>query len=245
MIRQAFSFVIFSFVLGASFVLAEVPKQADAKEQLHYASEIRKEAKGLKGEEKEAQLRKALEAYSAVGSHFPESKAQVADACFRSGEILGSLKKFDEAREAFGKILELGEERKLSARALLEIGDLYRQEKKIDQAISSYEKTATQFGDQTAQRDQAWIWVGKLYWQQEKKEPARFAWRKVMDGDGEPARRISAFDLMAVSYLQDNDVKSAHEVVEKCIESFSSLASEENSKGRRIKEALEKMKSRK
>lgn len=234
-----------AFLLGVSPILsaAEIPKQETPKSQLKYASSLKRERKGLKGEEKRSHLKEVAEAYAAVGRYFPESIAEVSEASFRLGEIRRTLRDRDGAFIAFEKAYELKGNRRFAARALLEIGHLHRRAKEFPQAISTYEKVVKEFPDQEDQRDSALLWVGRARLASKDNRGARTAWKEVLKKSSDPMDKLKAYDLIAGSYLSDEEVAKARETIEKCKVELSPLAEEDSSQGARLKKALERMRS--
>lgn len=234
-----------ALLLGAAPSLcgAEVPRQADAKAQLKYAAGLKKGLRGLKGEERRTVLQSIAEAYAVVGRFFPEAVTETAEASFRLGETRRTLGDRDGAMAAFERTVELKGHRRFGARAMLEIGHLYRRAKKLPDAAATYEKTAKEYSDLPDQRDAAWLWVGKVRFAMKDALAARAAWSLVAEKSTDPLDQIRAYDLIAGSFLAEGKTTEAQAAVEKCQHALAPVAEEPSSRGSRVKRALERMKS--
>src|SRR5262249_20934130 len=104
---------------GAARAGDEIPRQADARAQIRFAASIRREGRGLKGDERIEHLKHVAAGYEAVGAHFPESKAECAEALFRLGEVRRALGDRAGAISAFEGVVANGSQRRFAARALL------------------------------------------------------------------------------------------------------------------------------
>ena len=234
-----------ALLLGAAPALrgAEVPRQADAKGQLKHAAGLKKGLRGLKGEERRTQLQSIAEAYASVGKFFPEAGAEAAEASFRLGEVRRTLGDRDGAMAAFERTVELKAHRRFGARAMLEIGHLYRRAKKLPDAAATYEKAAKEYSDLPDQRDAAWLWAGRVRFAMKDNAGARTAWSLVTEKSTDPLDQIRAYDLIAGSFIAEGKTTEAHATVEKCQHALAPAAEEPSSKGSRVKRALERMKS--
>jgi len=221
---------------------ARVEREADAKAQLKKADEARRAVKGT-GAERRALTEKAEEAYGAVLSLFPDAKAEGALASFRMGELRRRLGKVDGARESFAKVISIGADRKLSARAVLETGHLYRRSKELGKALEAYRRTATEFADEAGTRDDALYWVGTIHEQAKEHSKAREAWRAVAERGADPVDRVRAFDRVALSFLKEGMREDATKTVEAARAALADAAAEPSALGARVKKALERLRA--
>ena len=221
----------------------EIPRQADARAQIRYAAGVRREGKGLKGDDRIDHLKRVAAAYEAVGRHFASSKAECAEASFRLGETRRSMGDREGAIGAFEEVVSNASSRRFSARALLEIGHLYRRSKEGTKALEAYARVIAEFPEEKGYRDDAYDWIGRVNAGARNHEAARSAWMKVAEQGEDPVDRIRAFDRVAGSYIVEGKNVEAGAAIERCRSLFAELAEESTSRGARVKKALGGMKS--
>jgi len=234
---------LMTLLAAATAAAGTFPKQEDAKAQLQFAKSLKRDLRGLKGQEKREGMRQVVKAYQMVAKYFPGAVAEKTEASFRQGEILRTLKDREKAAQAFEKAVSLNGSGIFSARALLEIGHLHRKAKRFDQAIESYEKVTQDFPDLGKQNDGALIWIGKVHGSQKRHELAREIWEKVAEKSDDPLARIKAFDLIGGSFLKEKDSDSAQEILDRCQKELAAFADGDSSKAKRVRRALENMRT--
>jgi tetratricopeptide (TPR) repeat protein len=217
-----------------------VEKAPDAKQQLKRADEARRLVRG-KGEERRAAVEQALASYNAVLEYYPEAKHEVSMGLFRIAELKRSLGLLDDAREAFRKVVELGADRKLSARALFESAHIYRKSREFGKALEMYRKTAVEFNDVASTRDDSLYWIGTLHMQNKDYEKARESWRAVAERGADALDRVRAFDRIAGSFLKQGKTDTATQTIQEAKQALHEAASEPSSHGARVKKALDRM----
>ncbi|HET6202640.1 MAG TPA: tetratricopeptide repeat protein [Planctomycetota bacterium] len=222
---------------------AEVPRQADARAQIRYAASIRREGRGLKGDERIDHLKRVAAGFEAVAAYFPESKSECAEALFRLGEVRRTLGDRAGAVAAFEGVVANGSHRRFAARALLEIGNVRRRAKEGAKALEAYARVVEQYPDEKGYRDDAWMWTGNVHAAARNHEAARAAWLKVAEEGEDPVDRIRAYDRIAGSHLVEGKNAEAASTLERCRAAFAELAEEPTSRGSRVKRALAGMKS--
>jgi tetratricopeptide (TPR) repeat protein len=232
-----------ALLAGAGRVGEDVPRQADARSQIRFAASIRREGKGLKGDDRIEHLKKVAAGYQAVGAYFPDSKTECAEALFRLGEVRRTLGDRAGALEAFEGVAANGSHRRFAARSLLEIGHLHRRSKEGAKAIEAYARVVAQFPDEKGYRDDAWMWTGAVHASARDHASARAAWLKVAEQGEDPVDRIRAHDRIAGAYLAEGKNAEAVSTLERCRAAFAEMAEEATSRGSRVKRALAAMKS--
>lgn len=229
-----------SLVLGAA---AQEPA-SDAKAAIAAAAKVQQEARGKRGEERTAILERAVTAFDQAAKDFAGDKVASQEALYRGAGILRGLGRNEEARERYERAVELGAVKANTARSMLELGHLARRRSDVAGAKGWYERVASEFATLLPYRDDALLWLGKLFRDQGNQAAARERWQPVAEGGESASDRIQAFDLIARSWLAQNDAKQATAVIAACDEAFRELATEDHAEGRRIAGALERMRSR-
>lgn len=220
---------------------APVVQRADtAKLQMKGADLARRNIRG-RGDARRALVVNAVAAYDAVLQFFPDAKEDCAMAWFRLGELNRSLGEPEAARAAFAKVVSLGVDRNLSARALYETAHLHRRAKELEKAIQAYRRVATEFADETSTRDDSLYWIGMIHSQAREFGKAREAWRAVADRGADAMDRVRAFDRIAGTYIKENKPAEASHIIEEAKTALHESASEPTSKGARVKKAIESM----
>ena len=197
---------------------------ASAEAQLKAAYAVKKQSHGKEGEEKRQILLAAVAAYAEVGVRFPEDKEGCATAAFRIGEIQRSIGEAAAAEKAFQEVLVHGSPEDLVARALLELGHLKRREKELERAIDLYGQVARQCPGARKRGATALLWIAKCHRSLKSWNDARTTLRTILeDYIDEPRSVISAYDLIAATYLDESNVALAEETLMECRERFQRL----------------------
>lgn len=218
-----------------------IPKLETAKAQLEHAASLKKAMRGLEGEARDRARSEAVAAYRSVREYFGGDANASAEAAYRAGELLRSADDTAGALAEFTIARDRGAGTDFRVRAMLEIGHLERRAKRMQQAIAAYE---TVVADETAsarQKDEASLWVGRVYADLERLADARRVWQRVADKGDDPLDRIRAYDLMTSALVDAGDLEGAAGTLERCREALAEVAQEESKLGERVRSALSAM----
>ncbi|MFH2002957.1 MAG: tetratricopeptide repeat protein, partial [Planctomycetota bacterium] len=155
-------------LLAAGSGLAQEKTENSTEKHFKEAWVLKKTSFKQEPEKKQQILLKTVEIYKAIVANFPEDKDACAEACFRIGEILRTLKKTEEAQAKFIEVLAYTAKGDFAARALKEIGHIYRRNKDFDMAIAYYRRIMDECPDQRESCADALTWIGKVYLKQKK-----------------------------------------------------------------------------
>lgn len=185
----------------------------------------------------------AVEAYRAVRGYWPEERALGAEAAFRAGELLRAAEDAEGALVEFRAAQDLGKGTPFRARARLEIGHVHRREGAWRAALDEYLAVAGDASAAPEQRDDAWLWAGRIWQEEGRLEDARRAWSGVAEGVGDPLDRVQAFDEIGLSWLDAGERASAAETLERCRTALQEASLEESELGNRTRAALGRMRT--
>ncbi len=223
------------------WLASAVPRMASAEAQLTHARRLKREMNAKRGDELAASRRLTSEAYRAVRLFHPEARALAVESAFRAGEILRAGG--DEARALFEFrwAAQHGAESAFRARAQLEIGHLERRALRWREALEAYLDVAGDPAASAARREDAWSWAGTSWKALGQLEDARNAWRRVAEHGTDPLARITAFDELALSYVDELELEGAAGILDQCLRALSASALEETEQGERVRNALLRM----
>lgn len=220
-----------------------VERLESAKAQLERATELKRALRGLQGEARDRARSEAVSAYRAVREFFAADAAACAEASFRAGELLRAAEDVAGALAEFGIARDRGAGTDFRVRAMLEVGHLERRMKHAQPALAAYEAVVAEESATKRQKDEALLWVGRVYGDQERFDDARRVWQKVADGGEDPLDRVRAFDLIASALVETGDLEGAAGVIKRCHDALSDVAAEETKLGERVRSALDAMRS--
>jgi len=220
---------------------SSVPRMGSAEAQLAHARRLKREMIAKRGDELATWRRLTVEAYRAVRLFHPEAGALAVESAFRAGEILRAGG--DEARALceFRWAAQHGPEGEFHTRAQLEIGHLERRALRWREALGAYLDVAGDPQASAARREDAWLWAGTSWKALGHLEDARDAWRRVAEHGTDPLARITAFDELALSFLDEHELEGAAGVLDQCLRALSASALEESEQGERVRNALLRM----
>lgn len=208
-----------------------------AAKLLARARAVHTRLRGLRGKERAAVRREAVEAYREVRRRFP-LVPQAAEAAFRAGEL---LRAGGEVRAALSEFrFARGHEKggEFRARAGLEIGHSYRRARRLLDALEAYEAVGADARASRRYRDAAWLWAGRVQARLGRAPDAIRAWRRVAEGDGDVFDRLRAYDKWGLALIDAGDLEGAAGVLESCRKSFRERALEKSEHGERLRAAL-------
>lgn len=222
---------------------AAVQKFETPKAQLEHAQTLKKVLRGLEGEARDRARGEAVAAYRAVREYFGTEAALCSEAAFRAGELLRTADDFPGALAEFGIARDRGAGTDFRVRAMLEIGHVERRAKHAQPAIAAYEAVVADNASSARQKDEALLWMGRVYADLERFADARRVWQKVADKGDDPLDRIQAFDQIASVLIETADLEGAAGVLKRCNDALADVSQEETKLGERVRAALGSMRS--
>lgn len=219
------------------------PKLDTAKAQLEHAASLKKALRGLEGEARDQARKEAIAAYRSVREYFGGDANASAEAAFRAGELLRSADDSTGALAEFTIARDRGAGTDFRVRAMLEIGHLERRAKRLQQAIAAYEAVVADDTATARQKDDASLWVGRVYSDLERPADARRVWQRVAEKGDDPLDRVRAYDFMVSALVDANDLEGAAGTLARCREALADVAQEESKLGERVRSALAAMRS--
>jgi tetratricopeptide (TPR) repeat protein len=222
------------------------PELEPAKKELAEAAKLKRDAASRPPAEKLAMLMAAAKAYEKVAADFTGEPSVAADANFRAGEILRSIKHDEEARRAFAAAAAGAEEAPtVAARAWIELGHLERREKKLDEALRCYSRVLAIRPEPRREAATALTWQGKTLCEQKNDQDGHAALLAVGERFPEfPLDDVRNVDRVALDWIEAGRVAEARKLVEECVERHSQPEPGEESVDAAVAHALERMKSR-
>jgi len=216
-----------------------------AKEALAAAAKLKREASGKKGEEKLEALTKAARGYERAARELADEKPSAAEASFRAGEIWRTLRHEEDAIRCFTAAAQEIAAPVFAAKSWIELGHLERRQKRLDQAMSCYERVLMVTPEQRRECMRAMTWQGKLLIDQKKEKDGHATLLAAGQRFPEfPLDDIKNVDTVAVDWIQAGRVEEARSLVEDCVERHSDADEGEDDVEPAVRRALEKMKSR-
>jgi hypothetical protein len=217
------------------------------KKALSDASAAKRAAQKLEGEERAAALREVTTRYDAVSADGAHPAAARAEAAFRAGEILRTLKETEAADARFLRATELGAEtedgRDFAARGLLERAHLRRRAGETDAALALYGQVRERFTGERRSAAHAMTWSGKLLLGADRLAEAR----PMLVGFAEaypeyPKEAVRNADLVAVELLEAGDEAGAKVVVAELRARMSAVLEAGDKQAAAVQAALDAMK---
>jgi tetratricopeptide (TPR) repeat protein len=218
-----------------------VPRMSCAEQQLAYARALKRAMQGREGSDARRRRERAVAAYRAIREYHPEAPAKGAEGAFRAGELLRAVGSTEDARGEFRVAIDLGARTPFRARGGLEMGHIHRREGRSDLALDSYLAVASDHDAEVAHRDDAWLWVGRVWRDLGRMREARSAWRSVALSGEDPIDRILAYDYLTLTWVDDDDLEAAAGVLDECMRAHAEIALEETYTGERVRKALTRM----
>ena len=108
-------------------------------------------------------------------------------------------------------------------------------------ALNAYLDVVADSKSGPAQRDDAWLWAGRVWKDRGQLDEARRAWRSVATRGADPIDRIQAFDYLGLLWVEEEDLEAAAGVLDGCLRQLSESALEETHSGERVRKALQRM----
>lgn len=215
-----------------------LPKLESAAAELARASGLKLALRGSSGDARQAARDAAVRAYRAICEHFPGDAPVCAEAAFRAGELLRAAEDVAGARSEFVLARERGAGTPFRVRAMLEIGHVERRARNHADALSAYESVLAEADATRRARDDASLWIGRVYTELDRTADARRAWQRVADGGEDPLDRVRAYDYLACARVIEGDLDGAAGILKSCRSALADVAAEETALGERVRSAL-------
>ncbi len=222
---------------------ARVPAMDTASAQLAYARRLKGCMQGREARDREFWRVLAIEAYRAVPTYHPAAEPVCAEAAFRAAELLRAAGRLPEAGEEFRRAVRWGAGTEFRARGRLEIGHVERRMGNGRRALDAFLDVAADSSATASRRDDAWLWAGRIWKDQNRIEDARRAWRGVAREGEDPVDRILAYDYLALLHVERDERAAATSVISECSSALTDVAIEETQQGERVRKALQRMRS--
>ena len=222
---------------------AEVRRCSSAAKQFEHAKLQKRRIRTARGESRTRARRDAVRAYRAVREYFPRDTEWVCEASFRAGELLRSGGETDSAISEFQHAERTGARSVYRGRAGLELGHIHRRVGRTNEALKCYERAEALGPDFAEQRDLAAYWQGKVHSTLGRQLDARRCFQRAAESGVEPLQRIRAFDAWADVLITVDELEGAAGVLERCRVSMKDRAAELSNLGKRVRGALDHMRS--
>lgn len=221
----------------------DVPRLDSPSAELERASAWKTRAGGLRGAARVRALEAALAAYRAAGEHWPGEAAVVAEAAFRSGELLRRLEREPEACLEFALAKRVGVRCAFGARAGLELAHAARRAGDLEAARHEFESVARDERAESRYRDDGALWAARMDAELGRVDVARRAFERLAIGAESALDRIDAYDEWCATYVDAGDLEAAAGVLARCRDALRDVVEEETPLGERARNALARMSS--
>jgi tetratricopeptide (TPR) repeat protein len=222
-------------------VAQDVP--GDPASWLARGDALRREARASSGRERLELRARAVGVYRALREHFPEARADGAEAAFRAGELLRADGDARGARSEFQAAAALATEAASAARAGLELGHLDRRAGLHAEALAAYLAVAGAQATPRPQRDRALLWVARSQADLDRPSEARATLAQLAREARDPCLRVEAHDERALTWIAEGDLEAAAGELDLCRRSLRARAAEETPQGERVRSALRRMRA--
>lgn len=128
--------------------------------------------------------------------------------------------------------------------ATLLAGDLWRRAQEWERALHLYDNVIAHAHTSAAERDRASWWSARVLEELERPLEAERALERLALRACDPVRRVHAWDRYARSLHARGEVQRARDAVARCLAELGSFASERSPIGRRVDDALRRMRCR-
>jgi tetratricopeptide (TPR) repeat protein len=221
----------------------EVPKLETVALQVQHAAKLKAALRGFRDGERKSREAAVVAAYRAVRRHFPEAAEACAESAFRAGELLRASGDSAGARAEFRYVRDRAPRTAFHARAGIELGHLARKSRQPSEALDLYLAVADDPKSEPARRDEAALWAGRVYAEQQQPDEARRRWEGVAQRAEDPLQRIDAWDELALALVDAGDLEGAAGWIARARETLADAALEETAQGERVRGALERMRA--
>jgi tetratricopeptide (TPR) repeat protein len=190
----------------------------DVRARLAELSAALRAARQHEGEQREAALLGVAERYADLADDATQPAGSRAEAAFRAGEVLRTLKRVAEAdarfleAEGIGRDAEQG--REFAARGLLERAHLMRRDGRDEEALAAYSGVREHYADQRRAAAHAMTWSGKLLLAAGRRAEAAELLLAFHEAYPEyPAEAVRNADLVAVDQFEAGEEDAARDTL--------------------------------
>lgn len=215
-----------------------LPRLESAQAELARAAGLKLALRGTAGEARSTARAAAVRAYRGVREHFPADAPVCAEAAFRAGELLRASDDVAGALSEFAFARERGGGTPFRVRAMLEIGHVERRARNHTAALAAYESVLAEADAPRRARDDASLWLGRVYTELDRRADARRVWQRVAEAAEDPLDRVRAYDYLASACVADGDLDGAAGVLQGCRAALADVVAEETTLGERVRNAL-------
>jgi tetratricopeptide (TPR) repeat protein len=113
-----------------------------------------------------------------------------------------------------------------------------RRAKNHADALAAYESVLAESDAPRRARDDASLWLGRVYMELDRSADAGRAWQRVADTGEDPLDRVRAYDYLACARVADGDLDGAAGILKSCRAALADVSAEETALGERVRSAL-------
>lgn len=212
----------------------------EGRQALAEARAVAERVKGLEGEEREAALASAAQAYESVASSHASDKAACAQANFEAGELWRRHGSLSVAEEAYARAAELDANR-YAERGLIQVAHMRRRQGQVEEAHGVYVTVAT-IKPASSRAHEARLWVGRTLESLDRREEAIAAYRKAVDAAAGPRQAIEACNWLAKALVTAGDLPGAEAAIGRADQAVQAVPAEQRSAA--VTKALAEMSAR-
>ncbi len=218
-------------------------RAAAARRALVAAGKKGRAPKGSKADVRRKCREEALADYRKVKSSYGDLPGIVAEAEFRSAQVLSRLGKAKEAVAGFRRAAKL-DAKNFGARALVEAGHTERRSKRYSAALEFYREATGQ--SPSRYRLYARLWTGRVLLTLGRAADARKTWQDLaMDSKADSLIRLQAFDDLAMHFLAIRQIEDARRVLQDADEQLAAEASGDGRSAKTLRGRLDRMRAKK
>lgn len=184
-----------------------------------------------------------VEAYRTIRRSYPLAREICAEAAFRAGELLQASGRTEDARREWLIASDQPAGLPFRDRARMELAHLERRGGRVEAAMRLYIDLERDAQARSTLREEALHWIGAMEQARGRLEDARRAWQRLAEQAEDPIHRIRAYDRIALTWLDQDDLEAAAGVLELCRRALNDLALEETRTGERVRTALSTMRA--
>jgi tetratricopeptide (TPR) repeat protein len=222
---------------------AERPKPSEAaRVGFGELRKLRDGLKGLKGAERAQAQQRLGEACEGLATRLAAEPPAASRAWFEAGDAWRAQGDLSRAGAAFEKALAGGDER-YRGRALFELAQVLRREKRWDDAVARYREAAGVEPESERAHD-ARVWIARCLDEKEDRDGALAAYRAAVDAAARPRQVIDASNWLAKALIARNDVDGADQALRHAEATVQPELDSDDADAERLKKALEEMSAR-
>ena len=222
---------------------ASAAKLSDAaKAGLRQAKELAAKTKGLKGPARQAALEAAAARYETLAGELDGEAPAQATAWFEAGELWRRHGSLAKAETSYGSALGVDTGR-YRERALFELAQMQRRQKKLDAAIENYAKAA-KVKPTSNRAHTARLWIARCLESKGDAERAVASFRAALEASERPVHVIEVCNFLARALIKTGDLDGAGAALEHAGKVARPVIDAGGKDGARVRKALDKMSAR-